>query len=61
MIKRLRLTAMAAAVSTLLLGAVSVVQAQQLPQTWQEQQDFRSGPTPFAELMQFWYELDAGS
>jgi len=52
---------MAAAVSTLLLGAVSVVQAQQLPQTWQEQQDFRSGPTPFAELMQFWYELDAGS
>lgn len=59
--KRLRLAATAAAVSTLILGAVSAVQAQQLPQTWQEQQNFRSGPTPFAELMQFWYELDAGS
>ena len=35
--------------------------AQQLPQTWQEQQNFRSGPTPFEPLMDFWYELDAMS
>ncbi len=34
---------------------------QQLPETWQEQQDFRSGPTPFEPLMEFWYELDAMS
>ena len=31
------------------------------PQTWQEQQKFRSGPTPFEPLMKFWYELDATS
>ena len=35
-------------------------QAQQ-PQTWQEAQNFRSGPTPFEPLMKFWYELDAMS
>ena len=34
---------------------------QQLPETWQEQQNFRSGPTPFEPLMEFWYELDAMS
>jgi dipeptidyl-peptidase 4 len=33
-------------------------EAQELPQTWQEQQNFRSGPTPFEPLMEFWYELD---
>lgn len=32
--------------------------AQQLPETWQEQENFRSGPTPFEPLMEFWYELD---
>lgn len=31
------------------------------PQTWQEAQGFKSGPTPFAPLMKFWYELDAMS
>jgi hypothetical protein len=31
------------------------------PQSWQEQQKFRSGPTPFDPLMKFWYELDAAS
>ena len=36
-------------------------QAQALPQTWQEMQNFRSGPTPFEPLMDFWYELDAQS
>ena len=37
------------------------VDAQQLPRTWQEEQNFRSGPTPFEPLMEFWYELDAMS
>ncbi len=32
--------------------------AQQLPRTWQEEQNFASGPTPFEPLMKFWYELD---
>jgi dipeptidyl-peptidase-4 len=31
------------------------------PQTWQEMQNFRSGPTPFEPLMKFWYDLDAMS
>ena len=31
--------------------------AQDLPQTWQEEQNFRSGPTPFVPLMQYWYDL----
>ncbi|MBE0616352.1 MAG: hypothetical protein IH608_00310, partial [Proteobacteria bacterium] len=31
------------------------------PQTWQEQQNWRAGPTPFEPLMAFWYELDAMS
>lgn len=39
--------------------ATGAGQAQQLPQTWQEQQKFRSGPTPFEPLMRFWYDLDA--
>ncbi len=34
---------------------------QDLPLTWQEQMNFRSGPTPFEPLMDFWYELDAMS
>lgn len=42
------------------LGSIPMA-AQQLPQTWQEQQNFRSGPTPFEPLMDFWYELDAMS
>jgi hypothetical protein len=41
--------------------APTPVGAQELPRTWQEQQDFRSGPTPFEPLMEFWYELDAMS
>ncbi len=42
----------------LLLGVATALPAQQLPQTWQEQNDFRAGPTPFNPLMEFWYELD---
>lgn len=41
-----------------LMGAGTALAAQQLPQTWQEQNDFRAGPTPFVPLMQFWYDLD---
>jgi hypothetical protein len=52
-------------VGAALFGAAVVpsapADAQQLPQTWQEQQNFRSGPTPFEPLMDFWYELDAMS
>ncbi|MHB1168692.1 MAG: M14 family zinc carboxypeptidase [Longimicrobiales bacterium] len=41
--------------------SATAAHAQQLPQTWQEQQAYRSGPTPFEPLMKFWYELDAMS
>jgi len=43
------------------LGSPSSAESQELPDTWQEQQNFRSGPTPFEPLMDFWYELDAMS
>jgi dipeptidyl-peptidase 4 len=46
------------ALITLPFAVIAPLSAQQLPQTWQEQQDFRSGPTPFEPLMEFWYELD---
>lgn len=48
----------------LLLAAIALaalaapVYAQQLPRTWQEEQEFKSGPTPFEPLMKFWYDLD---
>ncbi len=42
----------------LLLGVATALPAQQLPQTWQEQNNFRAGPTPFEPLMEFWFELD---
>ena len=48
-------------VLTLIAWAPLDAVGQQLPETWQEQQDFRSGPTPFEPLMEFWYELDAMS
>ena len=35
--------------------------SQEMPQTWQEINDFRAGPTPFEPLMEFWYQLDAMS
>jgi len=49
------------ALAAALLVAATGTSAQQLPQTWQEQQNFRSGPTPYDPLMAFWYELDAMS
>ncbi|MDT8369106.1 MAG: M14 family zinc carboxypeptidase [Longimicrobiales bacterium] len=39
-------------------GAQSLAE---LPRTWQEEQNYRSGPTPFEPLMAFWYDLDAVS
>jgi hypothetical protein len=36
----------------------SPLAAQELPRTWQEQNEFKGGPTPFQPLMKFWYELD---
>jgi len=54
----------------LLLGTLALVlawtiapplAAQQPPRTWQEEQNFRSGPTPFEPLMKFWYDLDRRS
>ncbi len=40
-------------------GAAVALDAQQaLPRTFQEQNDFKAGPTPYEPLMQFWYELD---
>ena len=56
----LRRSGLPFAVIALTLLAAPVA-AQELPSTWQEQQNFRSGPTPFEPLMEFWYELDAMS
>jgi hypothetical protein len=53
-----RAFALAAVVSMPFAVSATSVDAQQLPQTWQEQENFRSGPTPFEPLMEFWYELD---
>ena len=50
-----------AAVGLLAAFSATPAAAQQLPTTWQEEQNFRSGPTPFEPLMDFWYELDAMS
>ena len=47
--------------ATLVLPVAARQSQAQQPQTWQEAQNFRSGPTPFEPLMKFWYELDAMS
>ncbi len=44
-----------AALAALLTGAVA--DAQPLPRTWQELNEYQAGPTPFEPLMAFWYEL----
>jgi len=56
-----RLLTLLVAPALLATWSTTPAAAQQLPQTWQEQQNFRSGPTPFEPLMEFWYELDAMS
>ncbi len=48
-------------VTTVTFFTTGVGGQQAQPQTWQEMQKFRSGPTPFEPLMKFWYELDAMS
>jgi dipeptidyl-peptidase 4 len=45
------------ALSMSLILPADVDAQQQWPRTWQEQNNFRAGPTPFAPLMEFWYEL----
>lgn len=59
----LRILRRALSVSSVLtvLTVPTVLTAQQLPRTWQEEQNFRSGPTPFEPLMKFWYELESMS
>lgn len=54
LIRRLRSSLSAAIFLSLLTLPLS---AQEWPRTWQEQNDFRSGPTPFEPLMDYWYEL----
>jgi hypothetical protein len=56
MTNKLRFAIVIAQFALLFCGSNLV--AQQLPQTWQEQNNFRAGPTPFEPLMEFWYELD---
>lgn len=49
---------------TALLGGLlfaGTAEAQELPRTWQEENNYRAGPTPFEPLMDFWYELAAVS
>jgi len=48
-------------VALVLLAPTVGLRAQELPRTWQEEHDFRAGPTPFGPLMKFWYDLDAAS
>ncbi len=54
----MRSTTSLAAAALLLLPTVLAAQTEEWPRTWQEEQDYRSGPTPFEPLMEFWYELD---
>jgi hypothetical protein len=61
MIKGHHLAAALAAACALQLPTTRPALAQSLPLTWQEENDFRAGPTPFEPLMAFWYELDAAS
>ncbi|MEJ2205960.1 MAG: M14 family zinc carboxypeptidase, partial [Gemmatimonadota bacterium] len=61
MITGLRFAAALSVASALQLGSAPPALTQSLPRTWQEEHDFRAGPTPFRPLMEFWYELDAVS
>ena len=53
--------ALVLALTGLLVLPAGARQSQAQPQTYQEAQNFKSGPTPFEPLMKFWYELDAMS
>jgi hypothetical protein len=52
-----RLPAVTAFIAAALVCAPPAT-TQELPETWQERNQFRAGPTPFEPLMEFWYELD---
>ncbi len=44
------------------LAVPALLSAQQpVLRTWQEQNDYKAGATPFEPLMKFWYDLDAAS
>lgn len=45
------------AVAALLLPAAALQAQQPALRTWQEENEFKAGPTPFEPLMKFWYEL----
>jgi hypothetical protein len=49
--------ACASAVAALLLPATVLEAQQPALRTWQEENEFKAGPTPFEPLMKFWYEL----
>lgn len=50
------------ALVTLLVAVLALsagyVSGQELPRTFQEQNAYKAGPTPFKPLMDYWYELD---
>lgn len=56
--KRILRTLLVVAPAIAALTLPLTAEAQQLPRTWQEEQNFGSGPTPFEPLMKFWHELD---
>jgi hypothetical protein len=58
---RVTFAALVLALTGLLVHPAGARQTQAVPQTWQEAQNFKAGPTPFEPLMKFWYELDAMS
>ncbi|MEX1128625.1 MAG: DUF2817 domain-containing protein [Vicinamibacterales bacterium] len=58
---RLTFAALVLALTGLLVHPAGARQSQAQPRTYQEAQNFKSGPTPFEPLMKFWYELDAMS
>lgn len=58
MLRHIRFRIVSAAVVGFLVAGAAPVVAQEMPQTWQEEMNFRAGPTPFEPLMAFWYELD---
>ncbi|MBX3132594.1 MAG: succinylglutamate desuccinylase/aspartoacylase family protein [Gemmatimonadaceae bacterium] len=58
----LRLALACTAGVLLVSTAAPALEAQQPAlRTWQEENEFKAGPTPFEPLMKFWYELDRQS
>lgn len=59
--RSLRSLLLAVAALALAAPAARLDAQQALPRTWQEENDFKAGPTPFEPLMRFWYELERRS